>query len=118
MLIGVDKAEDIRESIPFQRPMAVALGAGLFVLVLIAGRAAWVTGTRSLAEDGALGTIENVADELFGVWLLPFEATVLLLTIAAVGTIALAQFVDTPRELAAAREAEISSEDEDGEVAE
>ncbi len=118
MLIGVDKAEDIRESIPFQRPMAVVLGAGLFVLVLVAGRASWVTGTRAVEEGGALGTIENVADELFGVWLLPFEATVLLLTIAAVGTIALAQFLDKPRELAAAREAEIAPGHEDEERAE
>ena len=98
MLIGVDKVIDTKERITFQRPLTVLLGAGLFALVLIAGRAAWVTGARTLAPDGALGTIENISDELFGTWLLPFEATVLLLTIAAVGTIVLAQFLERPRQ--------------------
>ncbi len=97
MLIGVDTVEDTSERIPFQRPLAAVLGGGLFVLVLIAGRAAWVTGVGTRSPSGSLGTIENISDELFGAWLLPFEATVMLLTIAAVGTIALARFADTPR---------------------
>ncbi len=104
MLIGVDRAEDTTEQIPFQRPIAVILGAGLFIAVALAGWAgkeAWVTGLGSLNPEGGLGTIENVSEQLFGTWLLPFEATVLLLTIAAVGTIALAQFLDTPRPEAA-----------------
>ena len=91
MLIGVDRAEDRTETIPWQRPLALVLGTGLFILVFVAGRATWVTG-RASGED-LPGTIENISDELFGAWLLPFEATVLLLTIAAVGTIALAQYV-------------------------
>jgi len=98
MLIGVDKVEDTTERIPFQRPFAAVLGGGLFVLVLIAGRVAWVTGVGTRSPGGSLGTIENISDELFGAWLLPFEATVMLLTIAAVGTIALARFADTPRQ--------------------
>jgi len=105
MLIGVDRAEDTTEQIPFQRPIALALGAGLFLAVLLAGWAgkeAWVTGRGSTQPDGALGTIENVSEQLFGTWLLPFEATILLLTIAAVGTVALAQFFDEPRESAVA----------------
>lgn len=97
MLIGVDKVEDTAERIPFQRPFAAVLGGGLFVLVLIAGRVVWVTGVGTRSPGGSLGTIENISDELFGAWLLPFEATVMLLTIAAVGTIALARFADTPR---------------------
>jgi hypothetical protein len=44
-----------------------------------------------------MGTIENVSAELFDAWLLPFEATILLLTIAAVGTVALARFGPTAR---------------------
>ena len=101
MLIGVDKAEDTEEQIPFQRPIALVLGAGLFIAVVLAawaGTEAWVTGFGLDTSSGSLGTIENVSDQLFGTWLLPFEATVLLLTIAAVGTIALAQFLDEPRD--------------------
>jgi NADH-quinone oxidoreductase subunit J len=105
MLIGVDRAEDRTEQIPFQRPVALVLGAVLLVLVFVAGRAAWVIGTGPALVTEP-GTIENISDQLFGTWLLPFEATVLLLTIAAVGTVALAQFGRTPahEELAEAEE--------------
>jgi len=101
MLIGVDEVIDTEEKIPFQRPAAIGLGGGLLVLLLFAGKAAWITGTSgevcSLDCVGNSGTIENISGELFSAWLLPFEATMLLLTIAAVGTIALAQFVVKPR---------------------
>ena len=90
MLIGVDRSEDPTEQIPFQRPVAVILGAALVALVYVAARASWVTGFG--AGETQIGTIENISDELFTTWLVPFEATVLLLTIAAVGTIALAQY--------------------------
>ncbi len=103
MLIGVDRAEDRTEQIPFQRPIALVLGAALIALVFVAARASWVTGFGSGAVE--IGTIENISDELFDTWLLPFEATVLLLTIAAVGTIALAQYERKPRADAAANEA-------------
>jgi NADH-quinone oxidoreductase subunit J len=91
MLIGVDKAEDRSESIPFQRPITLVL-LGLFAAgVLIAGSRAWVTGTVSPAEP-INGTIEAIGDEIFGTWLLPFEITALLLIIAATGSVALAFF--------------------------
>ena len=97
MFIGVDKSFDADEVIPFQRPIAIVLGVGLFALLAIAAQGVWVTGS-SLFSGKSLGTIENVSDELFGNWLLPFEATVLLLTIAAVGTVALARFeISEPR---------------------
>jgi NADH:ubiquinone oxidoreductase subunit 6 (subunit J) len=90
--------------------------------VFLAGRAAWVTGLGATTSEGNLvipaeslvidlstgavtpnapdvgvGTIESVSRELFDAWLFPFEATVLLLTIAAVGTVALARFGRTKR---------------------
>jgi NADH-quinone oxidoreductase subunit J len=74
----------------------------LFVIMLIgviaAASDAWITGRASgVCTVDCTGTIENISGELFGAWLLPFEATVLLLTIAAVGTVALAQFALKPR---------------------
>ena len=99
MLIGVDTSDDLKEQLPFQRPIGLALGGGLLVLVTVAARAVWVTGVGTPlgdTSDGG-GTIENVSRELFGAWLVPFEATVLLLTIAAVGTVALARFPPTAR---------------------
>jgi NADH-quinone oxidoreductase subunit J len=96
MLIGVDRSEDATEQIPFQRPFAVILGLGVLVLVFVAaGFTDWIPSTGAdalVAAPAPDGTIEGVSDELFGTWLLPFEATILLLTIAAVGTIALAHF--------------------------
>ena len=92
MLIGVDKTIEREEQIPFQRPVGIVLGLGLLVLIYVAGRAAWVTGTGTGA--GGNGTIENISTQLFDAWLIPFEATILLLTIAAVGTVALAQYAE------------------------
>jgi NADH-quinone oxidoreductase subunit J len=90
MLIGVDRMEDPTEKIPFQRPATLLAGLGFLVLIIIAGRAAWITGTVSGGEVN--GTIEAIADEIFDGWVFPFEVTGLLLTIAAVGTISLAKF--------------------------
>jgi NADH-quinone oxidoreductase subunit J len=89
MLIGVDKEESREEKIPFQRPIVAVLAGGLILLVILAGQTTWVVFT-----DGGtpVGTIENIADELFGTWMLPFQATILLLTIAAVGSLALALY--------------------------
>jgi NADH-quinone oxidoreductase subunit J len=111
MLIGVDRSEDPNEQIPFQRPIAAVLGLGFLVLVFVgAGFTNWIpndTGAEGLiAPPPPDGTIESVSDELFGTWLLPFESTILLLTIAAVGTIALAQF-KTGGSSAGARPAEL-----------
>ena len=104
MLIGVDRAVDTTETIPFQRPIVYVLGAGLLLLIGIAVvdvaaafdgsfELAWTTGRASgICTLDCVGTIEKISGELFTGWLLPFEATVLLLTIAAVGTIALGQF--------------------------
>jgi NADH-quinone oxidoreductase subunit J len=93
MLIGVDRLDDRTEQLPAQRPAAIALGVAFLVLVLLAGRAAWVAGVTTGGPAGGIdGTIQAMAAELFDAWTLAFLGTGLLLTIAAVGTIALAQF--------------------------
>ncbi len=98
MLIGVDRTVDTDEKIPLQRPMVVVLGTGLVFLVIAAAWDSWITGRASgVCTVDCTGTIEAISEELFGAWLLPFEATILLLTIAAVGTVALAQFALKPR---------------------
>ncbi len=89
MLIGVDKEESREEKIPYQRPIVAVLAGGLIMLVFLAGRTAWVVFDNGVTP---VGTIENIADELFGTWMLPFQATILLLTIAAVGSLALALY--------------------------
>ena len=92
MLIGVDRPETYGPVSVGQKVMTVVVAVGLFAVILLAGKAAWVTGSSAFGTPDLNGTIENVADELFGTWTIVFLSTVMLLTIAALGTIALAYF--------------------------
>jgi NADH-quinone oxidoreductase subunit J len=92
MLIGVDRSDRHEEVIPFQRALTAIFAVAVLALFAVAGRQAWVTGSSAFGDADLIGTVENVADELFGIWTIAFLTTVFLLTIAAVGTIALAQF--------------------------
>jgi NADH-quinone oxidoreductase subunit J len=89
MLIGVDKRESREETIPFQRPLVAVASGGLILLLLLGGWGAWVVRDAGIEQ---VGTIEEISEALFGTWMLPFQATILLLTIAAVGSIALARY--------------------------
>ena len=95
MLIGVDKAEDNDEQLPMQRVWVGAL-AGVIVLfagaVTLSGHLDWVPTSVTIDPQATNGTIQAVAEPLFTDWVLAFEATTLLLTIAAAGAIALAHF--------------------------
>ena len=95
MLIGVDKSDDHTERIPYQRPLAIIVTGGLAAVILIAGSQAWITAGSPFAVEELNGTIEVVADALFGTWVLAFLSTIFLLTIAAVGAIALAHFPES-----------------------
>ena len=94
MLIGVDREESLEERLPIQRPLAIGLGIAFLVLIVLIGSNAWITAPASGAE--ANGSVEAIADLLFTEWLVPFEVTTLLLIIASVGAVALAQY-DPPR---------------------
>lgn len=91
MLIGVDRAEDRSETIPFQRPLGLLLLLGLGAGVVAAGARAWVTGP-SAGVDAPQGTVEAIGEQLFTRWVLPFEVTALLLIVAAAGALGLAYF--------------------------
>lgn len=95
MMIGVDKKEDNAETIPFQRWITFVVAGGLAAVIILAGQQAWITGNQAFGTPDLVGTIENVADSLFGNWTIAFLSTVFLLTIAALGTIALALFGPT-----------------------
>lgn len=94
MLIGVDREEDTSERLPMQRRLVGVL-AGLFVVaagvLAISDRFAW---TPVAPADAVTpnGTIQALGERLFTDWVLAFEVTALLLTIAAAGAIALAYF--------------------------
>lgn len=100
MLIGVDRTEDLREHLPGQRVLLMVLGLvalGLIAVIVVGSNWAWVTGTAA-ATEAPVGSAEAIGEGLFNSWLLPFEATSLLLIVAAVGAIALAYFPAKRRE--------------------
>jgi len=106
MLLGVDREESLRESLPYQRPAAFVLGAITLAEVLFLAGRTWATGASSqrgsLDErvDGEnLGNIERVARSLFTDFLWPFELTAALLVIAVVGGVVLARRSGQPVEL-------------------
>jgi NADH-quinone oxidoreductase subunit J len=96
MLVGVDKEENREEPLPRQRVWVGALAGFVVVftvLVTFVAEFEWVPGAVGVAIDNTTnGTIQAVAEPLFTDWVLAFEATALLLTIAAAGTVVLAQF--------------------------
>lgn len=92
MLIGVDKAEEWEEQLPHQR---LFVGGMVGVIILLAagltffGEFEWVpAATAAVVPEATNGTIQAVAEPMFTDWVLAFEATALLLTIAAAGAIA------------------------------
>jgi NADH-quinone oxidoreductase subunit J len=94
MLIGVDKTEQWEEKLRYQRAFVGGIAA---VIILMAGGLTlfgdfdWVpAATAAVNPDATNGTIQAVAEPMFTDWVLAFEATALLLTIAAAGAIALA----------------------------
>lgn len=101
MLIGVDKSESTEENLPMQRIWVGVLAVVVILFaggVTLAGNFEWVVPQPTATISGAPisepvnGTIQAIAEPLFTEWVLAFEATALLLTIAAAGAIALAHF--------------------------
>jgi len=95
MLIGVDTSEGWDEKLPYQRAFVGGL-AGLIALfagaLTLFGNFEWVPAATGTDPDSTNGTIQAIAELLFTDWVLAFEATALLLTIAAAGAIALAHY--------------------------
>ena len=102
MLLGVDRRESLAETLPFQRPIAVALGLMVMAEILLLAGHTWATGAKTAsgvpisggsgAGGGELGNnINRVARVLFTDFLWPFQLTAILLVIAVVGSVALAK---------------------------
>jgi NADH-quinone oxidoreductase subunit J len=99
MLLGVDRREIMEEPLPGQRPLAIGLGAILGAQILfVSYRGVSVAiegargGARTLQElNRDPGNVEAIARVLFGDYLLPFEATSVLLVVAIVGVMVLAR---------------------------
>ena len=94
MLLGVDREEDLRERLIGQRPVAVVLGLAVAVEVAVAIRAGVGLATKAPADFDAVnagGNTQALARVLFTKYLLPFELTSVLLIVAAIAAMVLAQ---------------------------
>jgi len=97
MLVGVDKEENVQaEPLRGQRIAAVVLGIAVLGQVLWLGGSTWTTGSPSVAGSslGAGTNVEKLARSIFTRYLLPFEATSVLLVVAVVGAVVLARRPD------------------------
>jgi NADH-quinone oxidoreductase subunit J len=92
MIVGVDTAETLLETIKGQRPLAILAAIGFFVLLIVAIGNAVVGRPAGLgAANGAHGgNVQGLAALIFGRYVVAFEATSALLITAALGAMVLA----------------------------
>jgi len=99
MLLGVDRAEDLRAE-PLgriQRPLAIALGLGVFAVLTTAVVRARESlrfkgeGIQTASLEDPDGNIRQIARSIFGNYVVAFELTSVLLIVAVVGTVVLAR---------------------------
>ncbi len=103
MLLGVDRKDIVtREVLRGQRPLAAAAGIIAFAEVLLLARTSWATGAS--AANGPIGNsydnIQRIAQSVFATYLLPFEATAVLLVIAVLGAVYMARRISVVSEVA------------------
>ncbi len=92
MLLGVDKKEPFgKDPLRGQRPLAFLAVLIIFVEILALSRGNWATGAKStvLSTSSPINNVEQLARTIFTTYLLPFEATSVLLIIAVVGAVVL-----------------------------
>lgn len=90
MLIGVDSAESLKETLRGQRVAAVLTGVGFGVLLISTIGQVATRGFAGLTVANANGNVEGLAALIFSRYLWAFELTSALLITAAVGAMVLA----------------------------
>ncbi|HEV3399408.1 MAG TPA: NADH-quinone oxidoreductase subunit J [Actinomycetes bacterium] len=94
MLLGVDRGDDLRERLVAQRPLALLLAAGFVIEIVVAVRAGIGFATKAPEGFDAVnepGNAQALARVLFREYFFPFEVTSILLIVAAIAAIVLAQ---------------------------
>lgn len=113
MLLGVDKKENIsKDSLRGQRPLAIVGVVVIFVEILTLSRGTWATGAHGkvLSTSSSGSNVVQIAQSIFTTYLLPFEATSVLLIIAVVGAVVLVRRSDLKPSAAVPREHESERE--------
>ncbi len=96
MLLGVDRKEAFKaETLKAQRPLALAVGIIALGEVLLLARTTWATGAKSsnAPVGNSYDNVTVIARAVFSTYLLPFEATAVLLVIAVISGVYLAKRV-------------------------
>jgi NADH-quinone oxidoreductase subunit J len=94
MLIGVEGGEPVRDRLAVQRPAAIGLGVAFAAEIAAAVHAGIGFATKAPAGFDAVnagGNPQAVAKVLFQTYFFPFEVTSVLLIVAAVAAMVLAQ---------------------------
>jgi NADH-quinone oxidoreductase subunit J len=94
MLLGVDRGDPVRDRLSWQRGLVYVLAAGFAVELFVAIRAGIGFATRAPAGFEAVnqpGNTQAVAQVLFEDYFFPFEVTSVLLIVASVAAMVLAQ---------------------------
>ncbi len=90
MLVGVDSADSLVETIRGQRPVGLLLAAGLGLLLVTAVGSVTFASPVGLAQANAEGNVLGIATKIFGQYVWAFEVTSALLITAAMGAMVLA----------------------------
>lgn len=85
MLVGVSAADSLKETLKGQRWLAAGCGLGLGVLLIAGIGQASIGSFTGLGEANAGGNVQGLASLLFTRYVVAFEVTGVLLTVAAVG---------------------------------
>jgi NADH-quinone oxidoreductase subunit J len=89
MLIGVDSAESLTETLRGQRVAAVVAGVGFGVVLIAAIGNVSTGGFAGLTQANAAGNVQGLAKLIFSRYLWAFELTSALLITAAIGAMVL-----------------------------
>jgi NADH-quinone oxidoreductase subunit J len=90
MLVGVDASDSVVETLKGQRLLAVVVGVGLALLLVLGSAQAFVGPAEGLEGANAPGNVEALAALLFNKYVFAFEVTSALLITAALGAMVLA----------------------------
>jgi NADH-quinone oxidoreductase subunit J len=115
MLLGVDKKETVfpKDSVSWKLPAGLVLSIAILVELSILAKGVWATGAHSVtAAPNGHSNVGVLARAVFTTYLLPFEATSVLLVIAVLGAVVLARVSKTQEDISS----ESALEDEMGEV--
>ena len=92
MLLGAEQAEDERDRIGWQRPVAIVLGALLIAEALFVAYSGTGLGLQNVqAPSDDFAAPARIAQALFTTYLLPFEITSVVLLAAIIGVVVLSK---------------------------